>query len=105
MDSLAAFATLVSTGHYLRKIISEDQEKTTKHNILFALFNGESYDYIGSQRFVYDLQNKAFPDKASRRNLISLDNIDLLIDIGTLDNPNNLIIYHAKELKQTPLVS
>ena len=30
-------------------------------NVLFALLNGESFDYIGSSRMAYDMQNDQFP--------------------------------------------
>lgn len=105
MDSLVGFSTLISTGHYLRKLIEDEQEQSAKYNILFALFNGESYDYIGSQRFIYDVQKGAFPDKNSHRNVIRMENIEMMIDIGALDNPHNLIVYQAKEIKDSPLVS
>lgn len=68
-------------------------------NLLFTLFNGESYDYIGSQRFVYDLNNKAFPSKATFTNTIEMDSIDLLIDLGTIDDPGSLVIYNLKEFE------
>lgn len=34
-------------------------------NILFTLFNGEAYDYIGSQRFVIDMVEDRFPHWAT----------------------------------------
>ena len=33
----------------------------TKKNVLFALLNGEAFDYIGSSRMVYDMENGLFP--------------------------------------------
>ena len=32
-------------------------------NILFLLVHGESFDYIGSTRAVYDMMNQSFPFK------------------------------------------
>lgn len=101
MDSLVSFATLISSAHYLRKL-TLDLDKPT-HNILFVLFNGESYDYIGSQRFVYDLKKGIFPEKVPYH-LINFTNIEMMIDIGTLDNPNNLLIYHTENMRDQVMV-
>lgn len=32
------------------------------NNIMFILFNGEAYDYIGSSRMVYDMLHDDFPN-------------------------------------------
>ena len=33
----------------------------SKKNVLFALLNGEAFDYIGSSRMVYDMEKGDFP--------------------------------------------
>lgn len=104
MDSLVPFMVLTSVAHFLAKVLPE-RVNSTDPNVLFMFFNGESYDYIGSQRFVYDLQKGAFPTKGGRTNPISMENIDLMIDLGTIDDPNNLRIYHASELSAVPRMS
>ena len=30
---------------------------------MFTLFNGESFDYIGSSKMLYDMQNNKFPEE------------------------------------------
>ncbi|OQR73534.1 nicastrin-like [Tropilaelaps mercedesae] len=55
-------------------------------NILFALFNGEAFDYIGSSRFVYDL----YKGKANYN--LTVNSISSLIEFNQLipqvaDNP------------------
>lgn len=97
MDSLLPFTVLVSVAHFLAKALPE-RKNSSDPNVLFLFFNGESYDYIGSQRFVYDLQKGAFPTKSSLQNPISMENIDLMIDLGTMDDPNKLRIYHASDI-------
>uniref|UniRef100_U5EXI1 Nicastrin n=1 Tax=Corethrella appendiculata TaxID=1370023 RepID=U5EXI1_9DIPT len=94
MDSLISLTTLVSIGNFLAKVLSERSDSNDR-NVLFLAFNGESYDYIGSQRFVYDLQRQAFPSSGAQTNPITLENIDLMIDLGTLDDLNNIEIYHT----------
>lgn len=95
MDSLVSYATLMSTAHLLSRLLPDKMEN--HRNIIFMFFNGESYDYIGSQRFIYDVKNKAFPPIRSKTNPIKLENIEILIDIGTIDNPEKLQIYHYTE--------
>ncbi|XP_062703405.1 nicastrin [Aedes albopictus] len=97
MDSLVPFTILVSVAHFLAKVLPE-RVKSSDPNVLFMFFNGESYDYIGSQRFVYDLQKGAFPTKGSLTNPISMENIDVMIDLGTMDDLNKLRIFKASEL-------
>lgn len=98
LDSLASVTTLISTAHYLRKITSNEVYQKNKLNVLFVLFNGESYDYIGSQRFVYDLKKKtAFPSPGSYRRPLTMENIVMMIDIGPLDDFHTLSIYHLDE--------
>ena len=36
-------------------------------NVLFALLNGKSFDYIGSSRMAYDMQKDQFPSKTYQR--------------------------------------
>lgn len=95
--SLISYATLISTAHTLAKLLPKHNNSSEQLNILFVLFNGESYDYIGSQRFIYDVNKRAFPAKSTQTNPISLDNIEFMIDIGLLDDPSNILIYHNKE--------
>lgn len=94
MDSLASVATLLSAAHFLRKITSEVKDNV---NVMFVLFNGESYDFIGSQRFAYDLKKgDAFPTPMTNTRPINLDNILFMVDIGTLDNFDQLSLLTVK---------
>lgn len=91
MDSVVPAVTLMSTAHTLSKLLAGRNEG--KYNVLFMLFNGETYDYIGSQRFVYDIGEGAFPSPSSQTEPIHRENIKLFIDIGSLDDPNATTIY------------
>uniref|UniRef100_A0A2M4A852 Nicastrin n=1 Tax=Anopheles triannulatus TaxID=58253 RepID=A0A2M4A852_9DIPT len=92
MDSVVPFTVLVAVAHFLAKVLPHSERAP---NVVFMFFNGESYDYIGSQRFVYDLQTGAFPSRSTQTKPISLDNIELLIELGTLDDLTELQVYHA----------
>ncbi|GAB0096673.1 Nicastrin [Sergentomyia squamirostris] len=96
MGSLVPYTVLMTTAHLLAKILPE-KKTPDQTNVLFALFNGESFDYIGSQRFVYDLQHGDFPNKAHQTRPLALDNIKFLIDLGVLDTIHNLNLFHATD--------
>lgn len=98
MDSAVPFVTLISTAHTLAKILPQ-RTSTSQLNVLFMLFNGESYDYIGSQRFVYDMEKGVFPPKVTATRPLNLTNIELLIDIASLDDLNSISLYQYNESK------
>lgn len=74
------------------------------------LFNGETYDYIGSQRLVFDMQNGEFPlkpDPSIKYNmpLIRLEDIALFIELGQLSKANSLYIHAEKSENLLPFVN
>lgn len=99
MDSLLSYAALMSTAHILTSLLPE--KIVSDHpNVLFVLFNGESYDYIGSQRFVYDLSKGAFPPSNQYSHAIDPKNIELMIDIGALDDVSSISVYQSREFSK-----
>lgn len=96
MDSLVPAVTLMSVAHTLAQIFTDDSD-FAKPNILFMFFNGEAYDYIGSQRFVYDMEHGEFPSPSSQTQPIRMENIKFFIDIGSLDSLNSTTIYHYND--------
>lgn len=104
MDSFVSFATLISIAQILASLLP-DKVSSDDPNVLFMIFNGESYDYIGSQRFVYDISKGNFPPEYHSTDPIGLDNIQMLIDLGTLDDLNNINVHHAQDFpKATQLL-
>uniref|UniRef100_A0A8C5BWS9 Nicastrin n=1 Tax=Gadus morhua TaxID=8049 RepID=A0A8C5BWS9_GADMO len=67
----SGFITLLAAAGALANVTREAPPPRT---ILYAFFQGESFDYIGSSRMVYDMQGDKFP--------IDLDNIHSLVEIG-----------------------
>ncbi|VVC94150.1 unnamed protein product [Leptidea sinapis] len=55
-------------------------DRVSYRNVLWTLFNGESFDYIGSQRVAYDLSRGAWPAVSP----LSPADIKLHIEIGQL---------------------
>ena len=71
-------ATGIVTLLSVIKLLSDHQRPETKlayrngvENVLFAFLNGESYDYIGSSKMVYDMGNSEFPCVSSSGNATS----------------------------------
>lgn len=58
------------------------------------MLNGESYDYIGSQRLLYDIEKGSFPPKQDN---IVFEDFDMIIEIGSLGGkPNYLSSHYAQ---------
>lgn len=96
LDSVVPAVTLMTIAHTLGQLLQNDVAHS--YNVLFMLFNGEAYDYIGSQRFLYDVVNSQFP--ADSPSPIRLEDIKLLIDIGSLDSPNSTTLYQYSDFPE-----
>ncbi|XP_070137056.1 nicastrin isoform X2 [Drosophila bipectinata] len=94
MDSVVSLAVFTQVANLLRQILpAQSSLPDTRRNVLFVTFNGESYDYIGSQRFVYDMENLQFPPKSAGGSPIAFENIEFMLDIGTLDDIANIKLH------------
>ncbi|XP_001990868.2 nicastrin isoform X2 [Drosophila grimshawi] len=103
MGSLVGLAILTQVAHMLRLLLpSPGALSDRQRNVLFVVFDGESYDYIGSQRFVYDMEHLAFPSPSTHTAPISLENIEFILDIGALDDVANIKLH---TLTSTPLAN
>jgi len=71
-----SFVTLHAVAEALGKVKEDLREVAASRPLLFALFHGEAFDYVGSSRFVYDLINTK--DHAP----LTLDSIDTFIEVG-----------------------
>ncbi|XP_067616719.1 nicastrin [Eurosta solidaginis] len=93
-DSLIGYVTLLSLANTIKQYLpSNYNDLTRKLNLIFVVFNGESFDYIGSQSFVYDMENLDIPPFQTETTPISFENIELMIDIGTLDETSTINIH------------
>lgn len=96
--AISGLVTLLITAEALFKHVPMDNLLTDK-NILFSIFEGEAWDYIGSSRMVYDMINNNFPLKNDENinatiNQVGLHHIDSIIDIKQVG-----IITKEKEKK------
>lgn len=65
--------------------------------MLFVFFSGESYDYMGSQRFLYDMENGEFPLPAEEAGdllpQIRPENISLFIEFSQLSHSGGVYAH------------
>ncbi|KAJ8921173.1 hypothetical protein NQ315_013645 [Exocentrus adspersus] len=95
--------TLLHTAKLLKSLLKQEDVLKAKTNVLFILFNGETYDYLGSQRMLYDMENGNFPVKglSDDNNILPVirpENISLFIELSQLGNSkdNNLYVHYLK---------
>lgn len=66
-------------------------------NVLFVFFSGESYDYMGSQRFLYDMENGEFPVPVEEAGdllpQIRPENISLFIEFSQLSHSDGVYAH------------
>lgn len=66
-------------------------------NVLFVFFSGESYDYMGSQRFLYDMENGDFPLPAEEAGdllpQIRPENISLFVEFSQLSHSGGVYAH------------
>ncbi|XP_047223656.1 nicastrin isoform X2 [Girardinichthys multiradiatus] len=70
-SAASGLVTLLAAAHALRNATQEAQLDRT---IFYTFFHGETFDYIGSSRIVYDMEKNQFP--------IDLDNVHSVLEIG-----------------------
>lgn len=75
----------VITLCYEQKIL-----KFSARNIMFILFNGEAYDYIGSSRVVYDMLDGNFPNDLIKLNQ---SHIGLFVELSQIHYDKEVVFY------------
>ncbi|XP_060828681.1 nicastrin isoform X2 [Bombus pascuorum] len=77
---VTGLVTLLATAYYLNILAKDAVVKNT--NVVFSLLNGESFDYIGSSRFIYDLKEGNFNALGGVN--LKFDDIKTVIEFGQL---------------------
>ncbi|KAJ8985191.1 hypothetical protein NQ317_018220 [Molorchus minor] len=100
-NPITGLVTLLMTAKLLKDMTRQDE--SGEKNVLFMLFNGETYDYIGSQRMLYDMQQGDFPVKGLKNDnnilpVIRPDDISLFVELSQLGNSQggNLYVHYYK---------
>ncbi|KAL7293353.1 hypothetical protein TKK_0013123 [Trichogramma kaykai] len=97
-STVTAIVTLLATATYLHMLNATISDT----NIVFSLLNGETMDYIGSSRLVYDLKEGNFD--ALKGKTLKLEQISSVIELGQLGEGK--IYLHSKNVKDdNPLLT
>ncbi|KAM3966462.1 nicastrin [Aphomia sociella] len=79
-SSVIGMVTLITAATALSQMIPIEDADLYARNILWTLFNGEAFDYIGSQRVAYDISHNAWPPSAP----LSPNDIPLHLELGQI---------------------
>ncbi|KAJ0059332.1 hypothetical protein NL108_015517, partial [Boleophthalmus pectinirostris] len=82
-SSASGLVALLAAAQALKNITEETQPNKT---IVYTFFEGETFDYIGSSKMVYDMENKQFA--------LDLDNVHSVVEVGQVGiRPSNSPIW------------
>ncbi|KYO20437.1 nicastrin [Alligator mississippiensis] len=89
-STVSSFVTHLAVAEALHKV---PDIQSLPRNIMFTFFQGETFDYIGSSRMVYDMENNIFP--------IRLDNIYAFLELSQVALRNNSVLWvHTDPISQ-----
>uniref|UniRef100_A0AC11EQ64 Nicastrin n=1 Tax=Ovis aries TaxID=9940 RepID=A0AC11EQ64_SHEEP len=89
-SAVASFITQLAAAEALQKA---PDVATLPRNVMFVFFQGETFDYIGSSRMVYDMEKGSFP--------VQLENIDSFVELGQVALRNSLELWmHTDPMSQ-----
>ncbi|XP_004688440.1 PREDICTED: nicastrin [Condylura cristata] len=89
-STVASFVTQLAAAEALQKV---PDVATLARNVMFVFFQGETFDYIGSSRMVYDMEKGKFP--------VQLENIDAFVELGQVALRNSLELWmHTDPMSQ-----
>ncbi|XP_071037443.1 nicastrin isoform X2 [Parasteatoda tepidariorum] len=91
-STVTGLVTLLAVAKNMESLKSEIElalKGKVEKNILFIIFNGEAFDYIGSSRVVFDMQKDQFPVRIlggirDQPALINLQHISHFIELSQL---------------------
>ncbi|UYV64380.1 NCSTN [Cordylochernes scorpioides] len=108
VTGLVTFLTAAYTLAYLREDIQKKIQAPFS-NVLFIIFNGEAFDYIGSSRIVYDMKRGVFPvslnpDIRDQPAPIRLRHISHFIEISQMGINNGTFYVHSDPVSSSDAI-
>ncbi|XP_004639987.1 nicastrin [Octodon degus] len=89
-SAVASFVTQLAAAEALQKA---PDLAALPRNVMFVFFQGETFDYIGSSRMVYDMEKGKFP--------VRLENIDSFVELGQVALRTSLELWmHTDPMSQ-----
>lgn len=113
---VSSMTTLLAIAQMLnQESIKKQIESITNRSLMFALFDGEAFDYIGSSDTVYQMEQSTFPlidplrvppESNEKYSPINLEHLSHLIELNQLfpqqgSTESNQNIYLHKHLKSS----
>ncbi|NXE99524.1 NICA protein, partial [Menura novaehollandiae] len=80
--AVSSFVTHLATAQALHR--APDAQRLPR-NVMFTFFQGETFDYIGSSRMVYDMEQEKFP--------LRLENIYSFVELNQVALRNDSILW------------
>lgn len=92
--------TLLTIASILSKSLDASKFKNGIENVLFAFFNGEAFDYIGSSRMMYDMSKDTFPEEFKSKYtrqwpIVKQESLKFVLEIGQAFNKKQGENYYA----------
>ncbi|BES93971.1 Nicastrin [Nesidiocoris tenuis] len=101
MSAVSSTATLIVLANILHDLMPVISEHKMYKGIVFMLLNGESFDYIGSQRVVYDMEKGTF---ITDKNKIKIEDIELVIELTQLGPGKTFYLHRTNDAKSAEVV-
>ncbi|NWX31747.1 NICA protein, partial [Notiomystis cincta] len=80
--SVGSFVALLAAAQALQAAPASPR---LPRNVVFAFFQGETFDYIGSSRMVFDMEQEKFP--------LRLENIGAFLELGQVSLRNDSVLW------------
>ncbi|XP_031949568.1 nicastrin [Corvus moneduloides] len=80
--SVGSFVALLAAAEALQ---AAPGSRRLPRNVLFAFFQGETFDYIGSSRMVFDMEQEKFP--------LRLENIGAFLELGQVSLRQDSVLW------------
>ncbi|XP_050535168.1 nicastrin isoform X2 [Daktulosphaira vitifoliae] len=90
LSTATSIVTLLATAKFISEILPYNISKNYSKNVMFILFNGEAYDYIGSSRVLYDMSKNEFPNDLIK---LQMHHIDLYIELSQLHYDKEIVFH------------
>lgn len=81
-STITSIVTILAVAEALGKHLNDTEVVSSNRNIAFAFLDSEPYDYTGSSRMVYNMQNNTFPFMGLYRNTPTTFNADAMRNIN-----------------------
>lgn len=90
LSTATSIVTLMTTANLISEMLSYEDASNFSRNIMFILFNGEAYDYIGSSRVVYDMMDGNFPNDLIKLNQ---SHVGLFVELSQIHYDKEVVFY------------